>query len=232
MAALEHPHVVRVHDVGEHGDAMFVVMDLVEGVTLRAWLGAARPWRAVLACLLPVADALAAAHARGILHRDVKPDNVLVEPPAHAWLLDFGLAKPLPASAAAELTHMSQALTRTGTVLGTVGYIAPELLTGQPAGAAADQFSLCVLLWEALHGQPPFAGATADAIGLAALREQVEAPPPSDVPVAIDAVLRQGLRATPGERHASVAALAEALRAAMAAPAEPRRGWLARWRQG
>lgn len=232
MAALEHPHIVRVYDVGQHGDAMFVVMELVEGVTLRAWLGTPRPWRERLACLLPVADGLAFAHAHGILHRDVKPDNVLVEPSGHAWLLDFGLAKPLPASAAAELTHMSQALTRTGTVLGTVGYIAPELLMGQPAAAAADQFSLCVMLWEALHGQPPFAGATADAIGLAALREQVEPPPASDVPAAIDAVLRRGLRARPEERHASVQALGEALRRVLAAPAAPRRGWLGRWREG
>jgi serine/threonine protein kinase len=230
MSALEHPHVVRVHEVGSHGDAVFVVMDLVEGVTLRAWLGTERRWREILAGLLPVVDGLAAAHARGILHRDLKPENILVQPPAHAWLLDFGLAKPLPGSEAAGLEHMSQALTRTGAVLGTVGYIAPEHLMGQPVDAAADQFSLCVVLWEALHGQPPFVGATADAIGLAALRGEMKAPASATVPRAIEAVLRQGLRPEPSERHASVAALADALRRASAAP--ERRGWLGRWREG
>jgi eukaryotic-like serine/threonine-protein kinase len=228
MSALVHPHIVRVHEVGSDGDAVYVVMDLVEGVTLRAWQGTPRPWREVLACVLPVVDALAAAHAHGILHRDLKPDNILVQPPAHAWLLDFGLAKPLPASAAEGLTHMSEALTRTGAVLGTVGYIAPEHLLGQPIDAAGDQFSLCVVLWEALYGQPPFAGATADAIGLAALRGQVEAPLASDVPAELEAALRRGLRATPELRHGSVQALGEALRRALEGP-RPR--WLDRWRR-
>jgi serine/threonine protein kinase len=230
MSALDHPHVVRVHEVGADGDAVYVVMDLVDGVGLRAWLGSGRPWSEVLACLLPMIDGLAAAHGLGILHRDLKPDNILVQVPAHAWLLDFGLAKPLPASVAAGLTHMSQPLTRTGAVLGTVGYIAPEHLMGQPVDAAADQFSLCVVLWEALHGQPPFVGATADAIGLAALRGEMKAPASATVPRAIEAVLRQGLRPEPSERHASVAALADALRRASAAP--ERRGWLGRWREG
>jgi eukaryotic-like serine/threonine-protein kinase len=229
MSALVHPHIVRVHEVGSHGDAVFVVMDLVEGVTLRAWLGSARPWREVLACLLPVVDGLAAAHVLGILHRDLKPDNILVQPPAHAWLLDFGLAKPLPASAAEGLTHMSQPLTRTGAVLGTVGYIAPEHLLGQPVDVAGDQFALCVVLWEALYGQAPFVGATADAIGLAALQGRVQALPPSEVPTEIEAVLRQGLHATPGQRHASVQALGEALRRAIEGPTTRPR-WLARWR--
>lgn len=227
MAALVHPHVVRVHAVGTHGDAVYVVMDLVEGQTLRAWLGDARPWRETLACLLPVVDGLAHAHAHGILHRDLKPDNILVEPPSHAWLLDFGLAKPLPGSDAQALTHMSEALTRTGAVLGTVGYIAPEHLLGQPVTEAADQFALCVVLWEALHGQPPFIGATADAIGLAALHGALEDPPPGDVPEGVQAVLRRGLHATPEQRHASVEALGEALREAR--ERADRRGTWRRW---
>lgn len=232
LAALVHPHIVQVHEVGTHDDALYVVLDLVEGQTLRAWLTVPRPWSQALACLLPVLDGLAAAHAIGILHRDLKPDNIVVEPPAHAWLLDFGLAKPLPGSDAQALTHMSQALTHTGAVLGTVGYIAPEHLLGQPVDAAGDQFSACVVLWEALYGQPPFSGATADAVGLAALRGALDPPPTTDVPAAIEDVLRQGLRARPEERHASVQALAQALRRASQPPPTTarRRAWLGRWR--
>ncbi|MEM9453055.1 MAG: serine/threonine-protein kinase [Myxococcota bacterium] len=238
MEALVHPHIVRMHQMGTHGDAVYVVFDLIEGVALQSWLRSARSWRETLACLLPVLDGLASAHALGILHRDLKPENILVQPPSHAWLLDFGLALPLPGSDAQALTHMSQALTRTGAVLGTVGYIAPEHLLGQPLDARADQFSICVVLWQALYGQAPFTGPTADAIGLAALRERCNEPPRGDVPSAVEAALRKGLRAEPSARHASVRALADVLDRAMPSTdpsadpsADKHRGWLARWRR-
>lgn len=211
LSALVHPHIVRMHDVGTHQGAVYVVLDLVEGITLRAWLATARSWQEIVDCLLPVLDALAAAHERGFLHRDLKPDNILVEPPTHAWLLDFGLAKPLPDSDAQGLTHMSQALTGTGDLLGTVGYIAPEHLLGRPVDARADQYAICVVLWEALYGDPPYTGSTVVDIGLAALTGKLPAPPPTEVPDAVQAVLRQGLRVEPEERHASVRALAQAL---------------------
>ena len=233
MEALIHPHIVRMHQMGTHGDAVYVVFDLIEGIALQSWLRTSRSWRETLDCLLPVLDGLASAHALGILHRDLKPENILVQSPSHAWLLDFGLARPLPGSDAQALTHMSQALTRTGAVLGTVGYIAPEHLLGRPVDARADQFSICVVLWQALYGQAPFTGPTADAIGLAALREQLTDPPRGDVPPVVEAALRKGLRAEPSDRHASIRALADVLehaRQSASHRANERRGWLARWR--
>lgn len=216
MSALVHPHIVRMHEVGTHEGSVYVVLDLVEGITLRAWLGQGRTWTEVVDCLLPVLDALATAHEAGILHRDLKPDNILVQAPAHAWLLDFGLAKPLPDSEAQGLTHMSQALTQTGDLLGTVGYIAPEHLLGRPVDARSDQYSACVLLWESLYGKVPYTGKTVLEIGMAALAGKLPASPEGEVPASIDAVLRRGLAVEPEQRHATVRALADALRQAAA----------------
>ena len=212
LSALVHPHIVRMHDVGTHDKAVYVVLDLVEGESLRSWLAKERPWSEIVACLLPVLEALAAAHERGILHRDLKPDNILVEAPSHAWLLDFGLAKPLPDSDAQGLTHMSQALTGTGDLLGTVGYIAPEHLLGHPVDARADQYAAAVVLWEALYGEPPYTGHTVVDIGLAALKGNLCTPAGTAVPASVETVLRKSLRVEPHERYPSVGAMAAHLR--------------------
>lgn len=216
IAALSHPHIVRMHDLGEHEDGVFVVLDLIEGEPLSAWLATGRPWSRALRCLMPVLDAVATAHDRGILHRDLKPSNIIVQAPAHAWLLDFGLAKPLPDSEAEGLTHMSQHLTNEGDLLGTVGYMAPEVLLARPADARADQFSLCVVLWEALFGRSPFGGSTAMTLGRNIILGNIRAPQGGDVPEAIETALRRGLAVDPAARFDSVRQLGEALHQASA----------------
>jgi len=223
MARLAHPHVVSVYDAGEDPrGGLFVAMELVRGPTLRAWLGGAgRSVPEVLAALRAVGEGLAAAHAEGVLHRDVKPDNVIVAD-GRARLTDFGLARvepdeTLPASAA---THLPEAaLTRTGALLGTPLYMAPELLDGALATEASDLYALAVTAYEALAGQRPF-----DADTLGALREALArgARPMAREGVSrrLDAWARAGLAARPSERPGSVRAWLDSY-----TRAEQRRTW-------
>lgn len=216
LEALSHPHVVAVEGCGELDDGgFFVAMEHVEGVTLRAWIAGAPPRTAILQRFVEIADALSAAHRIGIIHRDVKPDNVCVTPGGSAKLLDFGLARALAGSHAAELTHLGDRLTATGAAMGTPGYAAPEQLLGREVDARADQFGLCVSLYEALWGRLPFAGKTADAIGVAAVAGRVQPPPEGDgvPPVVREAVLR-GLRPKPADRFADLEQLGAILREA------------------
>ncbi len=162
LARLTHPNVVAVHDAGTFGDQVFVAMELVEGETLRQWLEAgARSWREVLDRLLAAGRGLAAAHAAGLVHRDFKPENVLLGRDGRVRVVDFGLAKAL-ADAAEEPAapdsggELASPLTEWGAVLGTPAYMAPEQIRGIAADARSDQFSFCVALYEALYGERPF----------------------------------------------------------------------------
>ena len=141
MARLEHPHVVRVYEVGTDRGRLFVAMELVDGVTLTKWLEPERPWRDIIAMFLQAGDGLAAVHRTGLVHRDFKPDNVLVDRGGQARVADFGLAR-------VEDNSMPP-LTRTGLVMGTPGYMAPEQQWGSDVDARADQYSFCVALREA-----------------------------------------------------------------------------------
>ncbi|MEM9456859.1 MAG: serine/threonine-protein kinase [Myxococcota bacterium] len=218
MANLEHPNIVTVHEVGTCDDGLYLVMDLVEGQTLAAWANAGRAWPEIVALGLQVADALGAAHDLGIVHRDVKPENILVDTQGQARLVDFGLAKPLPGSEADNLSQFTESLTDTGVVVGTMGYIAPEQLLGLSVGPSCDQFSLCATLFEILFGVRPFDGKTGDAVAMAIVTGDVSAVPDEvEVPASVAAALRQGMGATPAERFASMKDLAEALRKAMEA---------------
>jgi eukaryotic-like serine/threonine-protein kinase len=213
-AALSHPGVAGVYDYGELGGSAFIVMELVEGETLAERIEATGqlPWREAFALGEQVARALAAAHAHGLVHRDVKPANILVGRDGRAKVTDFGIAK-----AAASAT-----LTRTGMVLGSANYVAPEQAQGDEVGPAADQYSLGCVLFEAVTGRPPYQGASAVAIAT----QHVSAPVPEpraarpDLPPPAAALIRRALAKHPADRFPSTTAMADALVAVAAAGPE------------
>jgi hypothetical protein len=147
MARLEHPNVVRVYEIGNDGGRLFVAMELVDGETLAGWLRAGRAWWDIVAMFQQAGAGLAAVHAAGLVHRDFKPDNVLVDRAGHARVADFGLAR---LDTRGTVSPMAGALTQTGAVMGTPAYMAPEQQVGELVDARADQYSFCVALREAL----------------------------------------------------------------------------------
>jgi tetratricopeptide (TPR) repeat protein len=168
MARLTHPNIVRIYELGSDGDLIFCAMELVDGETLRQWLKTPRSWRQTLDVLLAAGRGVAAAHAAGLVHRDVKPDNVMIARDGRILVTDFGLAKlagrsaePMPdTGAGATGSSADLALTRSGVLVGTPIYMPPELLDGRNGDALSDQFSFCVMAYEALYGARPFPGST------------------------------------------------------------------------
>jgi serine/threonine-protein kinase len=212
-ASLDHPNVIPVYEAGEAEGRLFIAMRFVEGTDLRQVLGdegVLEPERA-LALLAPVAGALDTAHAKGLVHRDVKPANILVaaepaaDPPEHVYLSDFGL------------TTLSSDPGDAGPFTGTADYAAPELVSGGPIDGRADVYALGCVLFECLTGEPPFRGESV----MAVLWGHVNDPIPSacernaDLPQPIDAVLRKALAKDPAGRHASSRELIEAARDAL-----------------
>ncbi|NVJ18586.1 tetratricopeptide repeat protein [Myxococcus sp. AM010] len=223
MARLQHPHVLAVFDAGTFGDEVFIAMELVEGSTLTRWLGTERrAWREVLAVFLDAGRGLAAAHVAGLVHRDFKPDNILMSRDGRARVTDFGLATAFGAGEAAAppasglvASSGEPRLTRTGTMLGTPAYMAPEQLAGGAVDARTDQFSFCVSLYEALHGERPFAGETWEALRGNVLDHKVRPPPRgARVPPWLRRVLLRGLSPRPEARFASMEVLLTELRRA------------------
>jgi eukaryotic-like serine/threonine-protein kinase len=226
MARLSHPEVIAVYDVGAFGEQLFVAMEYVEGETLRQWRAAQhRGYREILAVYERAGSGLAAAHEAGLVHRDFKPDNVLVARDGRVRVTDFGLARrnATQADTAAERSpedigssedpQFALTLTRTGSLLGTPAYMAPEQLRGGVADARSDVFSFCVALYEALYGERPFGGSTILALQSAIEQGAVRpAPMMTRVPTWVRAVLLRGLRASPNERFPSMRALLDALR--------------------
>jgi tetratricopeptide (TPR) repeat protein/tRNA A-37 threonylcarbamoyl transferase component Bud32 len=216
MARLAHPSVVAVHDVGTYQDHLFIAMELVEGQSLRTWLDERpeRPWRELLPVVVQAGAGLQAAHEAGILHRDFKPDNILVGRDGRARVTDFGLAAPFdpaPPGQGGERqlgTGSSEAAESTHSLAGTPGYMAPELYRGEPASPAADQFSFCVVVAEALTGRRPFGGGS-----LAEVAERMkearepDLPPSPRLPRWLRRVLLRGLRPLPADRYPSMKAL-------------------------
>ena len=204
MARLAHPNVVAVFDVGEHAGDAFVAMEYLAGDTLARWV-AGKSAREILEAYRAVGRGLAAAHAAGIVHRDVKPENVLVGADGRPRVVDFGLAREPGRDAA-------------GSIGGTPHYLAPECYRGAEADARSDQFSFCVALYGALAGTRPFAGDT-----LAELAAEITAgriqPPKRTLDRRVHAALRRGLASDPDDRFASIDHLLTAL-----APAA-RTGW-------
>jgi serine/threonine-protein kinase len=159
-SSLNHPHILTVHDIGELDGRQFLVTEFVDGGTLREWRNAAeRSCQEIVDLLIGTADALAVAHEAGIIHRDLKPENILVSRSGYAKLADFGLAKVRPSGHANVSQGKSSVATRSGAILGTIGYMAPEQLMGMAADARSDIFSFGVVLHEMLSGRRPFAAA-------------------------------------------------------------------------
>jgi len=209
LARLSHPNVVAVHDVGAHDGQTFIAMALVEGANLRKWLATERPVVEILRHLAAAGRGLAAAHAAGLIHRDLKPDNIFISDGGQALVGDFGLA-----AERGEVTGggvpaglIAPDLTVTGMVLGTPAYMPPEQALGD-ATAASDQFSFCVTAWEALYRSRPFAGASAEAVMAAAAHGRIT-PPARDrgVPAKVRRALARGLSADPAARFPSMDAL-------------------------
>jgi serine/threonine protein kinase len=173
LAALNHPHIATIYDVIELDDHRAIVMELVAGTTLAERLQTgALSIRASLDLGIQISDALSVAHAAGIVHRDLKPANVIVTPNGTAKVLDFGIAKRNEKNdAATDAATAAPALTQTGALVGTLGYMSPEQAHGQPADTRSDIFSLGVLLYECLAGQRPFRGDTSAAMIAAVVRD-------------------------------------------------------------
>ena len=267
MARLAHPNVIHVYDVGAVEDGVFIAMELIEGESLASWRkGASRAWREVLAVCLDAGRGLAAAHAAGVVHRDFKPENVLVGADGRARVGDFGLAggagsstgavpalgatdagegsessstlddaagralmpaltaDPEPETSSLDQAAISGVLTRTGMLLGTPKYMAPEQEVGGMPSPLADQFSFCVALYEALYGHPPFEGEN-----VAEYRHSVHkqywlpAPPHTKVKAWVHTQILRGLSVDPKARHDSMEALIERLEAALSDPSRVRR---------
>jgi eukaryotic-like serine/threonine-protein kinase len=218
LARLSHPNVITVHDVSEYEGAMYIAMELVQGTTMRDWQ-AGRGWREIISGYAAAGRGLAAAHAAGLIHRDFKPDNVLVGTDGRVRVTDFGLAR-LARDAPAQLVHASPSqlsgnLTAAGTVVGTPSYMAPEQIDGEAVDERSDQCGWCIALWEAIYGAQPFVGGNL-ALRSAAMKSDIPRPPASTrVPRAVARILLRGLRAAPAKRWPSMDALLGELDRAM-----------------
>ncbi len=199
---LNHPHVCTIHEVGEAEGQAFIAMELVEGQSLATRLsGGALPLEQVLLYGQQVADALAHAHEKGVVHRDLKSANVVLTPEGRAKVLDFGLAKRLVGEDLSEATTASHdALTTPGTLAGTLAYMAPEQLRGQAADARSDIWALGVMLYEMATGRRPFQGPTGFALSLAILNEPPTALPPT-TSGELRVVIERCLAKEPGQRY-------------------------------
>jgi eukaryotic-like serine/threonine-protein kinase len=270
IARLSHPNVVVVYDVGTFRDQVFIAMEFVEGNTVTYWVESqTRSWQEVLKVFMAAGRGLAAAHDKGLVHRDFKPDNVMVGKTGEVRVMDFGLARQVndrgdsdsdegvpiksraaqaagalsgphvdpmstvvlnqPANTAAAETSsgptmLDARLTRTGAMMGTPAYMAPEQFLGTGSDARTDQFAFCIALYEALYGERPFAGNTMFALTSSVVQGNVrEEPANSKVPFWVRKVLLRGLRPKASERWASMLELLDALGKN---PTAQRRKWL------
>jgi tetratricopeptide (TPR) repeat protein/predicted Ser/Thr protein kinase len=203
-SALNHPHIVTVYDIGEFEGRQYLVTEYVDGGTLKDWIKVRRRTpNEVVELLTGVADGLAAAHQAGILHRDIKPMNILVARNGYAKLADFGLAKLAENGTIDLAAKLPEGRTRPGLILGTISYMSPEQASGQPLDSRSDIFSFGVVLYEMLSGERPFGGQT----DLEVLKTIIhgELPPLSEeVPEAYRNVVEKALEKSPAERYQSM----------------------------
>ncbi|MFV9504768.1 MAG: Stk1 family PASTA domain-containing Ser/Thr kinase [Oscillochloridaceae bacterium umkhey_bin13] len=227
-AMLTHPNLVDIYDVGQDGDVHYIVMEYVDGVDLKQIIAREAPLAVERAVSLAeqIAQGLYAAHRAGMIHRDIKPQNVLVTNDGRARITDFGVAK----------SHLSTALTETGIAFGTVDYLSPEQAQGRPATAQSDVYALGVVLYEMLTGRLPFSGDNAIAVAM----KHVSEPPPAPcslnpcIPIGLEALVLRTLAKDPAQRpqqaqefarllrdYNQLAEQATAVNPAMARPAAP-----------
>ncbi len=231
LASLSHPNVVTVFDVGTHDGSLFLAMELVEGGSLNAWMRRApRTTEEIVDRLIEAGRGLSAAHATGVVHRDVKPDNILVGRDGHARVTDFGLARfdrapaePEPSSGLSPAA--SPDLTRTGTLMGTPVYMAPEQMVSGDAEPRTDQWSFCAMVYEVIAGVRPFSVENLEARSAAITEGRLAAPAKGRrVPGWLARIVARGLRANPAERWPSMDAVVAAL-----VRGRRRRGRIVRW---
>ena len=239
LARVSAPNVVTVYEAGEALGQIFIAMEFVNGTTLTKWSETKRSWQEILRMYLDAGQGLLAAHQAGLVHRDFKPDNVLIGKDGRPRVADFGLARidekaegsasPLsaavptvspvsPASTGSTARRSQEALpllspvTQAGAVLGTPLYMSPEQHLGEPTDARSDQFSFCVALYEALYGQLPFAGDTVQSLGFNTISGRIQPRPAgSQVPKPVHLALLRGLSPSPDQRFPSMAELLAAL---------------------
>ncbi|MGE3277506.1 MAG: protein kinase [Vicinamibacterales bacterium] len=211
VSSLNHPHICTLHDIGEAGGQQFMVMELLDGESLKERI-ARGPLRMddVLELGAQIADALDAAHAQGVVHRDIKPANLFVTRRGHAKVLDFGVAKlGRDRGADLEVTMAGDEMTRTGSAVGTVAYMSPEQARGEDIDARSDLFSLGIVLYEMATGRQPFPGAT-PAVVFEGLLTRTPPPPSSlnaDVPPEFDRIVAKALEKDRETRYQSAADL-------------------------
>src|SRR5438067_3758456 len=211
VAQLSHPNIVTVIDRGDDDGRQFIVFEHIEGENLKELVqrSGRLPVRRAVELALAVAEGLAFAHEQGLVHRDVKPQNVLLSREGEVKVTDFGIARSL---------HVDHGVTQTGTVLGTGEYLAPEQASGKPVSPATDVYSLGVVLWALLAGEVPFKGDNFVAVALRHVNEPVphlrDIRP--DVPPRLAAAVERALAKEPASRFLSMGALAKELRACLA----------------
>jgi predicted Ser/Thr protein kinase len=211
-SSLNHPHILTVHDIGDYQGQQYMVTEFVDGATLAEWSNAQkRTWKQIVELLVGVADGLATAHSAGVLHRDIKPRNILVGTNGYAKLADFGLAKFVQYSGHDLSGAVTQGQTRSGAVIGTVSYMSPEQASGKAVDPRSDIFSFGIVLYELLAGRRPFVGDTDLEVMQAIVQRKVE-PLPSNIPPGLRLVVEKMLEKAPGDRYQSMAEVVVDLR--------------------